>query len=245
MISVGSRLIPSLQLNYNGNQLGLIMSTRLISRLSIGVILAAIVFFGAQVGYADTKKIAKVEFDEANLSDLISFLREGSSGTVRNVIVDPRVNRELRVSLRLYDVTKGVAFAYAAELGGFDYREDRYAIRIVPRSVSARVRPFLKRGSPVIARRLAEIRMPKVEFDETDLGQVVEDLVEATRRLDSSKKGINILLGPGVDSSSQVTLQLQNIPVGQVLNYIAEFSKLKIRIDGNAILLLDRKSGGK
>ena len=87
--------------------------------------------------------------------------------------------------------------------------------------------------------------MPKVEFDETDLGQVVEDLVEATRRLDSSKKGINILLGPGVDSSSQVTLQLQNIPVGQVLNYIAEFSKLKIRIDGNAILLLDRKSGGK
>ena len=63
--------------------------------------------------------------------------------------------------------------------------------------------------------------------------------------LDSSRKAINILLGPGVDPSSQVTLQLQNIPVGQALKYIAEFSNLEIRIDGNAILLLKRKRVGR
>lgn len=221
------------------------MHVDIIRRLWVCVISVAIAFFGAQAGYAETKKIGKVEFDQADLSDLVAFLREGASGTARNVIVDPRVNRELRVSLRLYDVTKGVAFAYAAELGGFDYREDRHAIRIVPRAMSVRPRPFLKRGSPVIVRRLSEIRMPKVEFEEAHLGQVIEELVEATRMLDSSKKAINILLGPGVDPSSPVTLQLQNIPVGQVLKYIAEFSNLEIRIDGNAVLLLKRKRVGR
>jgi type II secretory pathway component HofQ len=87
--------------------------------------------------------------------------------------------------------------------------------------------------------------MPKVEFEEAHLGQVIEELVEATRMLDSSRKAINILLGPGVDPSSPVTLQLQNIPVGQVLKYIAKFSNLEIRIDGNAILLLKRKRVGR
>ena len=207
--------------------------------------LVAIAFFGAQAGYAETQKIGKVEFDQADLSDLIAFLREGASGKARNVIVDPGVNRELRVSLRLYDVTKGVAFAYAAELGGFDYREDRHAIRIVPRGGSVRPRPFLKRGSPVIVRRLSEIRMPKVEFEDAYLRQVIEELVEATRMLDSSKKAINILLGPRVDPTSPVTLQLQNIPVGQVLKYVAQFSNLEIRIDGNAVLLLKGKRVGR
>ena len=209
------------------------------------VIVIVSVFSGTQVGFAETKKISKVEFDQANLSDLVSFLREGAAGPARNVIVDPRVSRELKVSLRLYDVTKGVAFAYAAELGGFDYREDRYAIRIVPRAASVKTKPFLKRGSPVTARRLSQIRMPKVEFEEAHLGQVVDDLVEASRMLDSSKKAINILLGPGVDPSFPVTLQLQNIPLGQVLKYIAQFARLEIRVDGNAVVLLKRERAGR
>ena len=221
------------------------MHKRLISKLRVATALLAMLLAGAHAVHAETNKIAKVEFDEANLSDLIMFLREGASGKARNIIVDPKVNRELRVSLRLYNVTKGVAFAYAAEIGGFDYVEDRHAIRIVPRSSEARVRPFLKRGSPVIARRLSETMMPKVEFEGTDLGQVIEDLVEASRGLSSSGQGINILLGPGVDSSSHVTLKLQNVPFGQVLKYVAEFSSLEMRIDGNAVLLLKRRMIGR
>ena len=87
--------------------------------------------------------------------------------------------------------------------------------------------------------------MPKVEFEGTDLGQVIEDLVEASRGLSSSGQGINILLGPGVDSSSHVTLKLQNVPFGQVLKYVAEFSSLEMRIDGNAVLLLKRRMIGR
>ena len=68
---------------------------------------------------AQETRIPKVEFDEASMEDLVGFLREGATGKARNVLVDPRVNREIRVTLTLHDVTKSVAFAYAAELGGF------------------------------------------------------------------------------------------------------------------------------
>ena len=190
---------------------------------------------------AQETRIPKVEFDEASMEDLVGFLREGATGKARNVLVDPRVNREIRVTLTLHDVTKSVAFAYAAELGGFDYREERHVIRIVPRSQKATVRTFLKRGAPMTMRRASEIVMPKVDFDETELRQVVDDISSASRQLDPRKKGINVLLGPGVDPAAPVTLQLQGVPVGQVLKYVADFARLNIRMDGNAVVLLKRR----
>lgn len=189
---------------------------------------------------AQETRIPKVEFDEASMEDLVGFLREGATGKARNVVVDPRVNREIRVTLTLHDVTKSVAFAYAAELGGFDYREERYVIRIVPRSHKATDRTFLKRGAPMTMRRASEIVMPKVDFDETELRQVVDDISSASRQLDPRKKGINVLLGRGVDPAARVTLQLQGVPVGQVLKYVADSARLNIRMDGNAVVLLKR-----
>ncbi len=202
---------------------------------------AAFFLFAAVGGHAQSARIKKVVFDEASLEDLVDFLREGATGKARNILIDPRVKKEIKVTLTLYDVTKGVAFAYAAELGGFDYREERHAIRIVPRSPKATVKAFLRRGSPQTLRRASEIVMPKVDFDETELRQVVDDIASASRQLDPSKKGINILIGPGVDPSGAVTFQLQNIPVAGVLKYVADFARLDIRTDGNAVVLLKRR----
>ena len=89
-------------------------------------------------------------------------------------------------------------------------------------------------------RRASEIVMPKVDFDETELRQVVDDISSASRQLDPRKKGINVLLGRGVDPTARVTLQLQGVPVGQVLKYVADSARLNIRMDGNAVVLLKR-----
>ena len=218
------------------------MRVRFNRHLSVAVTLvAALLMLSAVEGRAQAARIKKVEFDEASLEDLIDFLREGATGKARNILVDPKMKKEIRVTLTLHDVTKGVAFAYAAELGGFDYREERHAIRIVPRSPKATVRAFLKRGSPMTLRQASEIVMPKVEFDEAELRQVIDDIATASRQLDSRKKGINVLLGPGVDPSTPVTFQLQNVPVAEVLKYVADFARLDIRTDGNAVVLLKRR----
>lgn len=218
------------------------MCVRFIRHLLITVTLVPAFFLlSADEGSAQGARIKKVEFDEASLEDLVDFLRQGATGKARNVVVDPGVNRNVRVTLTLHDVTKGVAFAYAAELGGFDYREERHAIRIVPRSPKATVKAFLRRGSPMTLRRAAEIVMPKVEFDGTELRQIIDDIATASRQLDPRKKGINILLGPGVDPSTSVTFQLQNVPVAQVLKYVADFARLDVRTDGNAVVLIKRR----
>ena len=194
---------------------------------------------------AQAVELEKVEFDEASLADLVDFLREGAKGKTRNILVDPRVSREISVTMTLHNVTKGVAFAYAAELGGFDYREERHAIRIVPRDPKSSVKPFLRKGRPVIERRVSGIIMPKVDFDDTELRQVVADLAAASRQLDPKKIGINLLLGPGVDPATPVTLALHNIPMAQVLKYVGDFARVDIRVDGNAILLLKRREVGR
>ena len=203
--------------------------------------IAVVVLLAVGEGRAQEARIQKVEFDGASLEDLVDFLRQGATGKVRNVVVDPAVNRDVRVTMTLYDVTKGVAFAYAAELGGFDFREERHAIRIVPGRANAKVKAFLKRGSPMTLRRASEIVMPKVEFDDTELRQVVDDIANASRQLDPRKKGINILLGAGVDPSTLVTFQLQNVPVSQVLKYVADFARVDVRTDGNAVVLVKRR----
>lgn len=218
------------------------MHLRFIRKAWVFLTLGAALFLSAVVeGHAQSARIKKVEFDEASLEDLVDFLREGATGKARNILIDPRVKKEIKVTLTLHDVTRGVAFAYAAELGGFDYREERHAIRIVPRSPKATVKAFLRRGSPQTLRRASEIVMPKVDFDETELRQVVDDIASASRQLDPGKKGINILIGPGVDPSGAVTFQLQNIPVAEVLKYVADFARLDIRTDGNAVVLLKRR----
>ena len=229
-------------LKIRDSRVGSAMRVRCNRYLSIAVTLvAAALILSATEGCAQAARIKKVEFDEASLGDLIDFLREGAAGKTRNILVDPRMKKEIRVTLTLHDVTKGVAFAYAAELGGFDYREERHAIRIVPRSPKATVKAFLKRGNPMTLRRASEIVMPKVEFDEAELRQVIDDIATASRQLDSRKKGINVLLGPGVDPSTPVTFQLQNVPVAEVLKYVADFARLDIRTDGNAVVLLKRR----
>lgn len=200
-------------------------------------------------GQTETANLKKVEFDEASLEDIIAFFRSGpgSSGKSKNILVDPKLStQEIKVTLTLYDISRGVAFAYAAEIAGFDYREEKYALRIFPRRGNKpSVKGFLTRGGPMTARRASEIKMPKVEFDATELAEVISDISSASRQLDPKKKGLNIILSRGVDPSTPVTLSLQNVPVSTVLNYVAEFARLGLRADGSAIVFTPRKKVGQ
>lgn len=192
-------------------------------------------------GRAQRDQIKKIEFDDANLADIIEYFQTDKAGKRRNIIVDPKLDRDkISVTLTLRDVTKGVAFAYAAEIGGFDYREERHALRIFPRKGKPVAKAFLKRGAPMTTRRASEIRVPKVEFDATELSQVINDLANASQQFDPRKKGLNIILGYGVDPTTPVTFRLQNVPLSTALKYVAEFARLNVRTDGAAIVLTNR-----
>ena len=58
--------------------------------------------------------------------------------------------------------------------------------------------------------------------------------------MDPKKKGLNIILGHGVDPSIPVTFSLQNVPLSTVLKYVSEFARLNMRVDGPAIVFTTR-----
>ena len=192
--------------------------------------------------HAQTSKPEKIEFDEADMDEIIEFFRTtGTKGKPRNVLVDPKLDKDMAVTLSLHGVTKGVAFAYVAELAGFDYRDDKHALRIYPSRPGAPVgKSFLKKGSHLNWKRATEIKMPMVEFEGDELGKVVRDIAEASRQLDPKKKGINLVLSRGVDASAPVTLKLQDIPVSVVIKYVAEMAGVKMRVDGQAVVFLPK-----
>ena len=198
-------------------------------------------------GAAQNNRLPKVEFDEASLDEIVEFFRRGGGieGQATNILVDSTVNRDLKVTLKLHDVSLGVAFAYVAEIAGFDYRDEKHALRIFPlKGGKPPVRAFLKRGGPMTWRRASEMRLPKVEFDKTELGDVISDLTAASRRLDPKKKGLNIILSHGVDPATPVTFRLQNVPLSTVLKYVADFARLDLRSDGAAIVFMSRAKAG-
>lgn len=211
--------------------------------LPMAATLAAVLFSVLTVpASAAPDNLPKVEFDEASLDEIINFFREGGGvGEKRNILVDPRIDREVTVTLRLRNVPLGVAFAYAAELAGFDFREDQHAIRIVPlRGKPAPVPAFLKRGGAMTSRRASQIQLPKVEFDQTELRDVIDDLTAASRRLDPRKEGLNIIMGRGVDPGTPISLSLQSVPLSTALAYVAQMARLDLRADGHALVLTTR-----
>lgn len=207
-------------------------------RTTLALVLLIITAVGGQ---AQTGNIEKLEFDEATLEDVIEYFRNnGPNGKKQNVLVDAGVSKDIKVTLTLHNVTRGIAFAYVAEVAGFAYREERHALRILPQRGTPKVKTFLTRGKAVTQRLANEIRLPKVDFDSTKLSQVVDDLATVSRQLDPKKKGVNIILGHGVDPNTAVSFKLNNIPLSTALKYVSEFARVNVRYDGNAIVLTKR-----
>ena len=208
----------------------------------VALLAAAALAVPADEGCAEKGKLKLVDFDAAPLEEVIEYFRSGpgAAGQSRNILVDGKVDLETTVTLKLHDVSTGVAFAYVAELAGISYRDDRHALRIYPLKGKPSVATFLKRGAPMTTRRASEIMIPVIDLEEVELSTVVSDLATASRQNDPKKQGLNLILGRGVEPTTPVSLRLQNVPMASVLQYVAEAAKLNLRVDGPAIVFVNR-----
>ncbi len=122
------------------------------------------------------------------------------------------------------------------------------------------------RNEAIVA-KLNRIVLPKVDFRETTIREAVEFLRQISRRLDtlepdSNKKGVNIFLklpstssaaasagtditapgaapaAPATTEETPITLGLNNVPLYEVLRYVAAQAGLKIKIDPAAVSIV-------
>jgi hypothetical protein len=75
--------------------------------------------------------------------------------------------------------------------------------------------------------KAGKIIIPKIEFREATVPEVVEFLRQKALELDPEKIGLKILLKPGAESDAKLTLMLTNIPLIEAIRYVAGLGNLK------------------
>ncbi|MFM8717933.1 MAG: Amuc_1098 family type IV pilus outer membrane protein, partial [Chthoniobacterales bacterium] len=100
------------------------------------------------------------------------------------------------------------------------------------------------RGTQSIGRKLDDIIIPRISFTDATLREVVESVREQASELDvgatdPSDRGVKIVLKLYDTAASQtITLDLANLPLREVLDYVTRLANLKIKVDPYAVLIV-------
>lgn len=108
-----------------------------------------------------------------------------------------------------------------------------------------------------MTRKLQEMRIPSLNFNQADIQTVVQVLTAKSRELDPSKDGINFVLitestpapaptKPGEKEAPAptpvqvpaVTINLQDVPMLEALRFISSITNLQVKVEDRAVLLL-------
>ncbi len=108
--------------------------------------------------------------------------------------------------------------------------------------------PIEVKGTGSISRKLQEIRIPQITFSEDSVREAIEKLQKKSKTLDTTetdpvKKGVNIVLKldparESMDGGTKINLSLNDIPLGDVLKYIASAASLKVKIEPYAVAIV-------
>lgn len=105
-----------------------------------------------------------------------------------------------------------------------------------------------------ILKKMAEIRIPELTFNERPIRAAVEELQRLSEQYDPSKQGINFVLrlpsgrGETDPEAATVSLELRDIPLQIALKYLCEQvrggEKLRAEVEDNAVFLLPATETG-
>ncbi len=87
------------------------------------------------------------------------------------------------------------------------------------------------------AQRAAQIIIPKVAFQDAPLTECVGSLRRMSGALSPDGQELNIILKPAAGAGSTITLILTNVPLAEVLRYVAELAGLELVAQPEALVL--------
>ena len=108
--------------------------------------------------------------------------------------------------------------------------------------------PIEVKGTASISRKLQEIRIPQLSLSDESVRDAIEKVQKKSRTLDTTetdpaKKGVNIVLKvdpskEALDGGTKINLQLNDLPLGEALKYIASAANLKVKIEPYAVAIV-------
>ena len=86
--------------------------------------------------------------------------------------------------------------------------------------------------------KLAKLKIPSVEFADTDLGAVLTYLSQKSAEISGGKVVANFIYkGPADDKQTKtVSLRLSNVPLTEVIRYVGQLTSTKFRYDEFAVV---------
>jgi general secretion pathway protein D len=102
------------------------------------------------------------------------------------------------------------------------------------------------RGTSLINRKLDEITIPRIDFQDATIREAVDFIKQRAAALDTteqdpSRKGVNIVLKLSSDApeaNSRITLSLTDIPLRAAIDYVAKAANLKLKVEPYAVAIV-------
>lgn len=97
-----------------------------------------------------------------------------------------------------------------------------------------------KSSKTALSDKLNSIIIKNINFTDVNIQTVVKYLAEESKRLDSAGTGINIALGINEEELANiptVTMNLESVPLGEVIRYLCQSCGLKYRVDDQVLTI--------
>jgi beta-lactamase regulating signal transducer with metallopeptidase domain len=193
--------------------------------------------------------LPQVQFSGATLLEAIEFFRVKSrmldtsepevSKRGVNFMMQGGSATEASISMDLKDVPLSDVVKYTADLAGMEYRIEENFVVFLPGSKDSTAKP----PAPINGKAVElakKYKLPQVQFSKATLEEAVEFVrIKVQGREDNSAK-LNVILKPGGNPKTQITLNLKDISVWEALRYIAELSNHTLSADDHTIILTPR-----
>ncbi|MEZ5405441.1 MAG: hypothetical protein R3F23_04475 [Verrucomicrobiia bacterium] len=99
--------------------------------------------------------------------------------------------------------------------------------------------PLTRSNVENLSKKLKTIILPQASFDRASILDVIDFLNVRSKELDPERKGINFVSRLTPDSmGSEVTLNLQNVPLEEVIRYATRLANLKYQMDEFSVSIL-------
>lgn len=87
------------------------------------------------------------------------------------------------------------------------------------------------------AEKLRKVVFEKIQFDETDVVEAFEFIRKKSKEDDPDGKGLNIVLKGIKKGESAITLELDDIPAGDLVRYICIAANLEFKVETYAVII--------
>ncbi len=180
---------------------------------------------------AEAKSLAKVKHYEAALEKVQQVF-----------IFDPLNTEAMLFAGKLYQLF----YSYGRErsrtdaVGNNAFSSWQWAEPVFMRSnngEAVRDGTIKKEGSQKVYSKLNRIIYPRVNFSDTEVSAALKQLEKRSKDYDPDKEGVEINLAMSSESGRTITLNLNNMPLDEIIRYLCLMTGLEYRVDGNSILV--------